>query len=289
MKKKFNFYPWLQSEDYGEYCKSQLVEIYDKYFEETDEKQKQELFKDLEVYLTVVCDVIAYRYLVKHHINLFYKLRITVEEYMDYKVKRLLTTIKDKKDEKIKDILGYIYISFMLSSPRLIYDYAEKIGRCKLIKENLPYYQVARNKFFGITKENNTEHYIYNVDTIYLDENNSDTSTIRSNIEKYSYRKWKDNVKVEEESTDYNLLINYVIKIDWCSNNAKNYLLNILKNWNIVETDYQDIKLKQGFGQSYSLIDYIRYKYSKQETNLSQKDFTDVLKILNNLLKGEEK
>ena len=36
---------------------------------------------------------------------------------------------------KIEDILSYVYMSCMLSSPRLIYDYGEKVGRCKSVKE----------------------------------------------------------------------------------------------------------------------------------------------------------
>lgn len=101
-----HYYPqWLTDQECGESYKRQLVTIYNDYFKEQDKKLKQEKLDQVKVYLTIVCDVVAYRYLVKHYSNLFYRLHLTVEEYMEYKVDRMFTTIKDKKD-KIDDILS---------------------------------------------------------------------------------------------------------------------------------------------------------------------------------------
>ena len=195
MDTQYNTYIWLQDEEYGKMYKTMLVDTYENFFKEKDKKKKADLLSQIEVYLSVVCDVIAYRYLVKHYPNLFHKLCITVEEYIQYKVDRLMVTIRDKT-EHIEDILSYVYMSFMLSSPRLIYDYGEKIGRCKLVREVLPYYLVARNKFFNNIKVDAVEHIIYNVDTLYIDEENENEGDnfSRSSLEKYSYYVWKNNL-----------------------------------------------------------------------------------------------
>lgn len=285
-----NYYYWLTDEEYGKECKEKLIVIYDNYYVTTDKKEKEELFKQLEIYLAVVCDVIAYRYLVKHYTNLFYKLCITVEEYMEYKVKRLLVTIRDKK-ERIEDILSYIYMSFMLSSPRLIYDYGEKIGRCQLVKENLPYYQVARNKFFGITKEEEIEHIIYNVDTLYLDDSEGNEDFVRSNIDKYSHTEWKNHIRMQEDGvSDFYSLLENLSEMSSETQKSKDYLYNLFNNWKTeIESDYQTVQIKAGFGSSYSMLDYIKYKQENNETGLNQEEYLDVLKLLNKTLKGERK
>lgn len=287
MKQYYNMYEWLTNEEYGKECKDKLVVIYDNYYNAKDKKAKDELFKQLEIYLAVVCDVIAYRYLVKHHINLFYKLGITVEEYMDYKVKRLLVTIRDKK-ERIEDILSYIYMSFMLSSPRLIYDYGEKIGRCKLHKENQPYYLTARNKFFDNIREDEAEHIIFNVDTSYLDDDDKEKDIIKSNIDKFSYSEWKNHVRTQEDGvSDFNFLLDKIKNIDCKYEKSKEYLIYILEHWkDEIESDYQAVKLESNFGDSYSLLDYIKYKYENKQLNLNYNEYSDVLKIMNTILKG---
>lgn len=285
-----SYYSWLTDEEYANDCKQKLVQLYELYYETQDKKEKEEIFKQLEVYLSIVCDVIAYRYLVKHYTNLFYKLCITVEDYMEYKVKRLLATIKEKK-EHIEDILSYTYMSFMLSSPRLIYDYAEKIGHCQLVRDVQPYYQVAREKFFGNgnpNKNEEAEHYIYNVDTIFLDEKD-DNSAIRSNLDNFSYTQWKDNKRMEEDGvTDFQGLISLLNSIaENYSLRSKDYLLNLFNNWKTdVESDYNSLKMQTKSGSTYSIIDYIKYKYENKQTDLTQEEYIDVLKILNQILKG---
>lgn len=285
-KQHYNVYFWLTDEDYQKQCKEKLVELYEVYYTTTDKAEKDKLFKQLEIYLAVVCDIIAYRYLVKHYTNLFYKLCITVEEYMEYKVQRLLVTIRDKK-EHIEDILSYIYMSFMLSSPRLIYDYGEKIGRCQLQKEVLPYYQVARNKFFNNIKEDVTEHVIFNVDTLYLDDIEHNEEFIRSNIDKYSYAKWKNYVRTKEDGvTGYQKLISLVEKYPSKFVKSKEYLLYLLNNWESeIESDYQSVKINSNLKTSYTLLDYIKYKYENKELNLTYEEYIDTLEILNDILK----
>lgn len=285
-RQHLNYYYWLQNEEYAQECKEKLVILYENYYNEKNLNKKSDIYKQLEVYLQVVCDIIAYRYLVKHYTNLFHKLCITVEEYMEYKVKRLLVTIKDKK-EHIEDILSYIYMSFMLSSPRLIYDYGEKVGRCKLVKENLPYYQVARNKFFNNSKKEDTEHVIYNVDALYLDDTENNEEHIRSNIDKYSYSRWRSELSTKEEGTnDYQFLLDSLNSFNCNNENSRIYLLNIFSNWkDIFESDYQTVKIEAGFGNTYSLLDYIKYNYENCRTNLSHEEYIEVLKLLNKLLK----
>lgn len=289
-KRHYNYYEWLTNEDYGEYCKRKLVELYEDFYYEQDKKFKSEKLKQIEIYLAIVCDVIAYRYLVKYYTNLFYQLCITVEEYMDYKVERLMATLREKK-EHIDDILSYIYMSFMLSSPRLIYDYGEKIGHCKTIRENLPYYQVVRNKFFNNIKTETIEHIVFNVDTLYLDDTkNSEETNVRSNIDKYSYVKWKDEQENKEGNEQFESLIAFIQKQNFEYVKSKEYLLDIFKNWKTkIESDYNAIKLKLKAGNNYSLIDYIKYKYENGEINLNYDEYLDVLAQFNNILKLKER
>lgn len=281
---KRNYYYWLTNEDYGEECKRILSELYNEYFYCKDKNEKQELFKQIEIYLSVVCDVIAYRYLVKHYIELFYKLSITIEEYMDYKVKRLLATFRDKK-EHIEDVISYIYMSFMLSSPRLIYDFAEKIGRCKLVKTTLPYYQTARNNFFRVKKDvEHTEHYIYNVETLFLDEEGKNKELIHSNLDNYSYTNWEKEEQLKYNGVEeYQQILKLIEKLDY-SKNSKDYIKYIFINWkDKIESDYQDVSVN--FGDTYNLVDYIRYNYENNRLSLSYNDYIDVLKILNAIIK----
>lgn len=281
-------YDWLKDEQLAQLYKQELVNIYEQYYVTKDKSVRQSLYNKLEVYLSIVCDIIAYRYLVKYYSNLFHKLCITVEDYMEYKVDRLLVTLKDKK-EHVDDILSYIYMSFMLSSPRLIYDYGEKIGRCQIVRKTLPYYLVARNKFFGHTKSNTIEHVMFNVDTLYLDDTDSkNTEILHSNLDRYSYRNWKDRLRTEEDGiNDYNFLILDVETIDCEYESSRRYLLNLLKNWKSVESDYQITKNECNVGNSYSLIDYVVYKYNMGFVNLTKDEYMDVLKILNKLISSK--
>lgn len=252
---------------------------------------KSQKLKQLKIYLAVVCDVVAYRYLVKYYFNLFHRLNIMVEEYIDYKVERMYQTLKDKK-ERIEDIMSYVYMSFMLSSPRLIYDYGEKLGRCKLVKDNLPYFQVQRLKFFFIERENVTEHYIYNVDNLELDALQSSTGrNLHSNLEKYSLSKYKYKQSiVNSTSNSYDTIREYIannktIKFE----KSKNYLLSIFDNWSdSVEGDYQEVKNMSEITDNFTLFDYIRYKYENKMTDLKNEEYLEVLSILNTLLKKGE-
>lgn len=281
-KRRLNFYPWLQDEEYADGCKKRLSLLYDDYFYCKDEIEKQEILKQLEIYLAVVCDIVAYRNLAKHYKNQFFKLGITIEEYIEYKTQRLLVTIRDKK-EYISDICGYVYISFMYSCSKLIYDYAEKIGHCSLIKENLPYYQVMRNKFFGVAKKAEDEHYIYNVESLCLDDDGENQELIKSNLDNYSYSLWEKKEQSEFAGVDQLLCISNIIDNTDCSQNAKDYLKYLFKNWDILESGYQ--KTKQKFGDNnYSLQDYIVYLYSNGNLNLTDNEFQDVLKLFKNIL-----
>lgn len=281
-----HYYPqWLTDQECGESYKRQLVTIYNDYFKEQDKKLKQEKLDQVKVYLTIVCDVVAYRYLVKHYSNLFYRLHLTVEEYMEYKVDRMFTTIKDKKD-KIDDILSYVYMSFMLSSPRLIYDYAEKVGRCKLVKETLPYFQVQRLKFFFIERENSVEHIILDFNIVDMD---STEKSVRSDIERYSLFEYNYRASLESSESSTDLLIDFVNKIEIENEKSKTFVLNIFSHWKSeVEDEYLSIKQSLKSSESFNLIDYVRYKYENQQTNLNYVEYIEVLNILNKILKGKK-
>lgn len=178
-------------------------------------------------------------------------------------------------------------MSFMLSSPRLIYDYAEKIGRCKLIKNVVPYYQTARKNFFNIDKETEQiEHYIYNVETLYLDDESKEKDLLYSNLENYSYSNWEKEEQLKYNGIEeFNIILNYINKSN-CSINSKNYLKNIFNNWkDKTESDYQSVGLN--FGENYNLVDYIRYCYENNKTNLSHDEYIGVLKLLNTIIKNK--
>ena len=163
---KEGYYPiWLTDTECGNEYKRKLIKTYDEYFNEQDKKLREKKLNEFRVNLTVVADVVAYRYLVKHYSNLFYKLNITIEEYIEYKVERMYVTVRDKK-ERINDIMSYVYMSFMLSSPRLIYDYGEFVGKCKTVKENQPYFKIQRLKYYFIERETAAEHIIFSVDNL---------------------------------------------------------------------------------------------------------------------------
>lgn len=278
--------PWLTDQKIGDEYKRSLVIKYEDFFKEENKQLKAEKLKEVRAYLTVVCDVIAYRYLVKYYSNLFHKLNITVEEYMDYKVERMYVTIKDKK-EPISDILSYIYMSFMLSSPRLIYDYGEKIGRCKLVKDILPYFRIQRLKFFFIEKENVTEHYVYNVDNIELDSE-SNSELIRSNMDKSSLQRYNTEQSILNSASSFDVVKEFIINnISFSFDKSKKYLLSIFDNWATeVEFDFQYIKqISELKDNSFNLVDYIRYKYENKQTDLSYDEYLDVLHALNLVLK----
>lgn len=277
--------PWLQDQEIGDKYKQKLVEIYDEFYNTKDKQTKKDLLKDLQVYLTIVCDVIAYRYLMKHYYNLFYRLNITIEEYMEYKVERAYVTIRDK-ESKINDILSYIYMSFMLSSPRLIYDYAEKIGRCKLVKQDIPYFQTQRYKFFFIDRGKSIEHIIYNVDNIDLD---SSSEEIHSKMDKYSLSSYnKKQIDIMSDSL-IDKLICKIQDIECESENSKKYLINLFNNWNKNEENkYEEIKQKLNIKNNFTIFDYIRYNYESGLTGLSYTEYIEVLSILNNIVKSKK-
>lgn len=285
------YYPeWLTDQKCGDMYKSCLVDAYNSFWDEKDKELKKKKLEDLKVYLMIVSDVIAYRYLVKHYHNLFHRLCITFEEYIDYKVERMYVTIRDKK-EKIDDILSYIYMSFMLSSPRLIYDYAEKIGRCKTVRELLPYFQTQRNKFFFIDKSTAKEHYIYNVDNIDLDE---DSEYVRSNLDRYSLMEYNKKQSIENSSDTgmFEEVIKFIEKSKFSTQNAKNVLLNLLNSWSQgVEDDF--LQVKQSFkgeeNKDFNLIDYIRYQYDNNLLGVTYDEYRDILSVLNNLLKNKRR
>lgn len=283
-----DYYPiWLTDESVALDYKQKLYNSYDEYFNEKDSKIRQEKLKELKVYLTIVSDVIAYRYLVKYYSNLFHKLHITVEEYMDYKVDRMFLTIKDKK-ERIEDILSYVYMSFMLSSPRLIYDYAEKIGRCSLVKDNLPYFKVQRLKFFFIDRENTIEHIVCNISVVDI---NSTEKSIRSDMEKYSLANYNYKQSIEASNSEYDILCEYLQNMtSFKYVKSRDYILDIFKNWKeSIEDDFIYVKQISEVKSNFTLIDYIRYKYENKQTDLTYDEFVDALSILNNIMRKEVK
>lgn len=284
-KTKGGYYPpWLQDQELGEQYKQKLVEVYNEYYNTKDKQEKKELLKNLQVYLTIVCDVIAYRYLMKHYYNLFYRLNITIEEYMEYKVERAFVTIRDK-ESKINDILSYIYMSFMLSSPRLIYDYAEKIGRCKLVKQDIPYFQTQRYKFFFIDRGKSVEHIIYNVDNIDLDSNSEE---IHSKMDKYSLSSYNKKQMDALSDSIVDKLISKIEEFDYdISDNSRKYLLDLFTNWNdSEESKFEEVKQKLNIKSSFTIFDYIRYCYESKLTQLSYNDYVEVLSVLNNIVKA---
>lgn len=277
------YYPeWLTDTKCGDEYKKKLGIIYDTYFNCVDPEQKKKYFKELKVYLIIVSDIIAYRYLLKHYNHLFHKLNITIEEYINYKIERMCTTIECKKD-KIEDILSYVYISFMLSSPRLIYDYAESIGRCKLVRSVLPYYQVSRLKFFFIERENAIEHVIYNVNNIDLDDK---SDLIHSNLDKYSLLDYNSRQSIENSNLDIDAFIGLVTSLDFKCTKSKQYIIYIIHNWkNTVESDYESVKKQLKIRENFTLFDYIRYKYDNNQTDLNYEEYLDIFNTLNKLLK----
>ena len=285
---KNGYYPeWLTNKECGEYYKNCLNDTYEAWYAEKDKQKKEDLQRDLLLFLTISSDVIAYRYLVKYHHALFRKLNITVEEYIQYKVDRMYATIKDKK-EKIEDILAYVYMSFMLSSPRLIYDYAESLGKCKLIRENLPYFQVQRLKFFFIERENVREHYVFNVDNIDLDEN---TEAIRSNLDRYSLHKYNYEQSIVNADSGYDKVKDFVTKYNFKFDKSRTYILNIFSNWKSqIEDRFYKTKqeLKIDRDEDFTLLDFIRYEYENNISGLNYNEYLDVLDVMNNLLKGRK-
>lgn len=292
MQHHINFYDWLTDEEYGKQCKDNLVIAYNCWFDEKDKTKKKQYYEMMEIYMPIVCDIIAYRNLVKNYSNLFHRLNITVEEYLAYKNERLLETIRQKKD-KIDDILSYVYMSFMLSSPRLIYDYGEKIGRCKAVRHVLPYHQVARNKYFSNEVEMTVvEHIIFNVDNLYLDDE-SQQDVLRSNIERYSLEQYNCQKSLEDNGVlEFEQLIEYVNSINTKFLKSKQYLLGLFKNWNNgTEDEFFKIKAQGGFGDDYTLIDYINYSYENGLLSkvLTRDEYVECLSIYNKILKKGEK
>lgn len=286
---KEGYYPeWLTNAECGNEYKRKLIDAYEDYFNEQDKiKRKQKLDK-FRIYLTVVADVVAYRYLVKYYSNLFYKLSITVEEYIEYKVERMYVTVRDKKD-KINDIMSYVYMSFMLSSPRLIYDYGEYIGRCKTIREIQPYYKTQRLKFYFIEKDTAVEHIVYVVDNLDLD---NDTEAIRSNLEKYSLSQYVEQQQKQNIDSGFDLLREFLDHYPFQFKKSEEYLLNIFDNWKTkIEDDFEDVKQELGIksNNDFNLLDYIEYKYENKQIDLNYDEYVDVLNALNNILKGRRK
>lgn len=286
---KEGYYPiWLTNTECGNEYKRKLVQNYEDYYNEQDKKLKEKRLSEFRVNLTVVADVVAYRYLVKHYSNLFHKLNITVEEYIDYKVERMYVTVRDKK-EKINDIMSYVYMSFMLSSPRLIYDYGEYAGRCKTIREVQPYFKVQRYKFYFIERENAAEHIIFSVDNLELDD---DTELIRSNLDKYSLSKFTEEQRNKNAESGYDALREYLEKFgEFKYLKSKKYLLNVFDTWTTgTEDDFEYTKQNLGIkvDTEFSLLDYIRYKYENKQVDLTYEEYLDILSVLNSLLKGRK-
>lgn len=281
------YYPqWLTDEDCGNSYKQLFLDLYEEWYNIKDAKEKKERLKELKVYLTIICDVIAYRYLVKYYSNLFHKLNITIDEYMNYKVERILITIRDKK-EHINDVLSYVYMAFMLSPSRLIYDYAESLGRCKLVKANLPYYQIQRLKFFFITRDRSAEHIVYNVDNLELDE---DSEFIHSNLDRYSLSEYNREQAKLDAGTKYDNLVKYIENVSTKYPKSKQFLINLFNSWsNDLEGEYESIKQKFSDNSCFGLTDYIKYKYENQQVDLSYDEYIGVLSILNNIIKNRSK
>ena len=63
-KEGYYYPPWLVDQDCGDEYKRKLILTYDEFFNEENPEQKKAKLDELRVYLTVVCDIIAYRYLV---------------------------------------------------------------------------------------------------------------------------------------------------------------------------------------------------------------------------------
>lgn len=280
------YYPlWLSDQEVADEYKEKFVASYNAFFDAKDPNEKKQHLDEFRVYLTIMCDVVAYRYLVKYYSNLFHRLGITIEEYMDYKVERAYITIKDKK-EKIDDPMSYIYMSFMLSSPRLIYDYGEKMGRCKLVREVLPYFKTQRLKYFFIDSKNTIEHVIFNFDNIDLDE---DSEAIRSNIDKYSLAQYQKQENLESNDSGFSAVREYVGKLPFKIKKARNFLLSIFDTWKTTgEADFEVTKRKANLQVEFTLLDYVKYKYEHQEVDLSYDEYIDVLCVLNQLLKGRK-
>ena len=286
---KEGYYPiWLTDTECGNEYKRKLIKTYDEYFNEQDKKLREKKLNEFRVNLTVVADVVAYRYLVKHYSNLFYKLNITIEEYIEYKVERMYVTIRDKK-ERINDIMSYVYMSFMLSSPRLIYDYGEFVGKCKTVKENQPYFKIQRLKYYFIERETAAEHIIFSVDNLDLDD---DTELIRSNLDKYSLSKYTEEQRNNSAESGYDVLREYLEKQGkFKFAKSKAYLLNLFDTWTTgTEDDFETVKQELDIktDSEFSLLDYIRYKYENKQVDLNYEEYLDILCVLNSLLKGRK-
>ena len=171
----------------------------------------------------------------------------------------------------------------MLSPARLIYDYAESLGRCKSVKANLPYFQIQRFKFFFVTRDKSAEHIIFNVDNLELDEN---SEYIHSNMDRYSLSEYnREQVKLEA-GTQFSKLKVYVAKSNIDNKKSKDYLIDLFDNWSSdLEGEYESIKQNCNYNSCFNLVDYIKYKYENNMTDLSYDDFVDVLSILNDLIK----
>lgn len=279
------YVPWLTDQACGDEYKKLFAEKYEEFFEEKDKEKRKQKLDELLVYLTVVCDIVAYRYLVKHYSNLFKRLGVTVEEYIDYKVQRMYNTLRDKK-EKINDVMSYVFMSFMLSSPRLIYDYGEKAGRCQLIKDVLPYFKTQRLKFFFVDREVNIEHIIFSVDNLDLD---GDSELLHSNIEKYSLEQYNktESSKDGNDNSRFDKLCEFIAMQDFNFDESREYLLHFFSIWEESgEEDFELVKKKVNSKTNFTFQDYIRYKYEHQQTNLTYDQYVDVLRVLNIILKS---
>lgn len=282
------YYPsWLTDVNIGNEYKRKLIKVYDEFFNEQDKKVKENKLNEFRVYLTVVADVVAYRYLVKHYSNLFYKLGITIEDYIEYKVERMYVTVRDKKD-RINDIMSYVYMSFMLSSPRLIYDYGEYAGRCKTVREVQPYFKTQRMKFYFIEKDNAIEHVVFSVDNLELD---NDTELLHSNLDRYSLGQYVEEQRKHNAETGFDALREFISNCQFKYSQSKKYLLHIFDSWEkSTESDFEQVKQELNIKNSieFTLLDYIRYKYENKQVDLTYEEYLDVLNILNKILKGRK-
>lgn len=179
-------------------------------------------------------------------------------------------------------------MSFMLSSPRLIYDCGEHLGRCKMVREILPYFKTQRLKFYFIEKDNTAEHIVFSVDNIELDE---ESEVIRSNLDRYSLSLYTEQQRKENAETGFEILREYINKLNFKYSQSKKYLLSIFDSWKgQIEEDYERVKqtINAKDDIDFTLFDYIRYKYENKQVDLTYEEYLDVLSVLNKLLKGRK-
>ena len=272
-----NDYTWLLDKDCCSSYLNSLKDCYDKYISESS--TSSDLLNDIELYTNLVVYVIGYRYLVSKYSSLFSKLNISVEEYLDYRSKKLFNRIKNK-NKRIDDICSYIYRSLQLSNQLQIYEYSYSCGNCNKIKTKNKV-EIARNDFFNISIKNNqieNTYIFYEFDSCdkSIDDNASEKCVL--DIDKKSY------IDFTSQNIDYgesiSKLIERIKSID-CLDKPKSILIYILTNWeDSIESDYNATQSKISDPIGYGLSDYITYKYKTGKLNITEEEYLDILKIL---------